>query len=171
MHKDMTRIILESNTFDFHGEFCIQKKGTTMGSHFTPNYAGIFMYYFETTHLPPCQPLIWKRYIDDIVAVFPFDTDLELFCAWLNNLDGSIKFTIESSDNGIPFLDRFVTIQDNRILTCPFTKKTDTKQYINRWSCHPPHIIHSVPYSQALHIKRICSKEEDFILELLAPRI
>jgi hypothetical protein len=37
---------------------------------------------------------------------------------------------------------------------------TDKHQYLSPQSCHPNHCTKSIPYSQALRIKRICSNEQ-----------
>ena len=59
-----------------------------------------------------------------------------------------------------------MSIENNFIITNVYTKPTDRKQYINPKSCHSPHIFKSIPYSQDLRLKRICSKEEGVIAEL-----
>jgi hypothetical protein len=41
-----------------------------------------------------------------------------------------------------------------------YNKPTDTHQYLSPQSCHPQHCTNSIPYSQALRIKRICSNEQ-----------
>ena len=140
-----------------------------MGSKMAPNLACIFMDWLEQTHLPnaPVKPLIWKRYIDDVFAVFICtDEELEKFTEWINSIHPTIKFTCDSNPSGIPFLDTFVTIRDNKLVTKPHTKPTDNKQYILPSSCHPKHIIRSIPYSQALRIKRICTDHQTLIEEL-----
>ena len=42
-----------------------------MGTRAAPNYAVIFMNDFEEQHVYsyPLQPLVWKRYIDDIFKI------------------------------------------------------------------------------------------------------
>jgi peptide-methionine (R)-S-oxide reductase len=140
-----------------------------MGSRFAPSFACIYMHWFEQTHLPnaPVQPLIWRRYIDDIFAVFVCsDKELEEFYIWLNSTHPSIKFTMDKGEQGIPFLDTFVTIEGRKLITRPYTKKTDRKQYIIPSSCHPPHLIRGIPFGQALRIKRICTHEKDAEREL-----
>jgi hypothetical protein len=72
MIRDLTRLVLTNNIIEFNGRLFIQLSGTSMGSKFAPSYACIYMNWFEKTHLPnaPIQPVIWRRYIDDIFAVF-----------------------------------------------------------------------------------------------------
>jgi hypothetical protein len=41
-----------------------------------------------------------------------------------------------------------------------YSKSTDKHQYLSPQSCHPKHCTKSIPYSQALRIKRICSNEQ-----------
>jgi hypothetical protein len=41
-----------------------------------------------------------------------------------------------------------------------YNKPTDKHQYLSPQSCHPKHCTKSIPYSQALRIKRICSNEQ-----------
>jgi peptide-methionine (R)-S-oxide reductase len=169
MLKDFTQLILESNIFEFNGKLYIQISGTSMGSKIGPQFANIFMHWLETKHLPnaPVKPLLWKRYIDDVFSVFQCsDSDLQDFTKWLNDLHPTIKFTVESSTHGVPFLDTFVSIRGDRLITKPHTKPTDTKQYLLPSSCHPPHILNSIPYSQALRIKRICTDQDTLTEEI-----
>ncbi|MCP3932107.1 MAG: hypothetical protein GY705_23795, partial [Bacteroidetes bacterium] len=115
MLSDLTTKVLESNVFTFDDEYYLQKFGTAMGSRMAPNFANIFMHIFESTHLKnaPIQPLIWKRYIDDILAIFTCSKqELNTFLNWLNNLHPTIKFTMETGENGLAFLDTFIKIQD-----------------------------------------------------------
>ena len=63
-------------------------------------------------------------------------------------------------------MDTFVTGKNDKITLKPHTKPTDGKQYINPHSCHCPHLIRSLPYSQALRIERICTNTNDMHREL-----
>ena len=42
------------------------------------------------------------------------------------------------------------------------TKPTDKHQYLYHTSCHPKDCKRSIPYSQALRLKRICSTPASF---------
>ena len=67
-----------------------------------PSYANLFMDRFERAFLAqePIQPLIWKRYIDDILCVSTSTrSELESF------LDRLTKATWSISDERIKFLD------------------------------------------------------------------
>ena len=92
-----------------------------------------------------------KVYIDNILAIFICtDEELSGFEKWINCLHPTIKFSMDSNPEEILFLDTFLTIEENKIRIRPYIKKTDTKQYIHLQSCHPQHLIKSIPYSQAL---------------------
>ena len=49
-----------------------------------------------------------------------------------------------------------------KLITDLYTKPTDTHNYLLYSSCHPQHIKKSLPYSQFLRVKRICTYEADF---------
>ena len=61
---------------------------------------------------------------------------------------------METDRNGLPFLDVHVIRKGDTIITDIYFKPTDTKQYLNFYSCHPRHTKINVPYNLA---RRICS--------------
>ena len=165
----LTKLVLHNNIIEFNGKLYLQLVGCAMGSKMSPNYANVFMNYFECKFLPlaPVQPFLWKRFIDDVFAIFTCSAaEIKSFIEWINTVHPTIKFTADINPKGLPFLDTFVKIENNVIITRPYTKPTDRKQYIHPSSCHPPHIFKSIPYSQALRLKRICTKKEDLKVEL-----
>ena len=115
----------------------------------------------------PFKLLIWKRYIDGVFTIFTCSEDeLNEFLTWINGVHPTIKFTLTTHKDGIPFLDTHVHIEDGEIIVRPYTKETDRKHYLLPSSCHPRHCIDSIPYSQALRVHRICTKEADFEAEM-----
>ena len=54
----------------------------------------------------------------------------------------------------------------SRKVTHSIDKPTDTHQYLSPNSCHPKHCTTSIPYSQALRLRRICLRREDFVKRL-----
>ena len=136
-----------------------------MGTRMAPSYANIFMAKLETELLQSVskRPMVWWRYIDDVFAIWPHDEEsLQVFLNELNLFHSTIKFTAEWSRESVTFLDTRVIREGNRLITDLYTKPTDTHQYLHRHSCHPPHCKTSIAYSQALRIRRICSKESDY---------
>ena len=89
-------------------------------------------------------------------------TDLEKFLNELNGKHPSIKFEYEISKEGISFLDTEIYIKNNKLRTKVFRKKADRQTFLKINSEHPKSLKNSVPYSQALRIKRICSTKKDF---------
>ena len=74
-----------------------------------------------------------------------------------------IKFTAEISEEKADFLDTTVHKSPNgKLWTDLFCKPTDMHSYLRYESAHPPHCKKSLPYSQFLRLRRICSREEDF---------
>ena len=61
-----------------------------MGTRMAPAYANIFMSKFEEHNIiphAPFKPILWKRYIDNILVIFTCKlADLQTFETWINNL-------------------------------------------------------------------------------------
>ena len=55
-----------------------------------------------------------------------------------------------------------VSLEDGLLHTDVYSKPTDTYQYLNYKSCHPPHVKRGILYGQALGFKRICDLDEMF---------
>ena len=161
--------ILTLNNFNFNGRHFLQIKGCAMGTVAAPSYATIYMGYFEEKFIYPIinsECLFYTRYIDDIFLIYTGgEAKLIEFLTNLNTLHDSIKFDYEKSKKSIAFLDTLVYIDNNRQLqTTLYTKPTDTHNYLHFQSAHPKHLKQSLPYSQALRIRRICSQNSDLII-------
>ena len=161
-------LVLSKNNFNFNNEHYLQVGGTAMGTKLAPSYANIFMDYFERTfvYTYEVQPLLWKRYIDDIFVLWTAGAQtLTSFVEYLDNCLPSMKFEANISDSTINFLDVRATIKENTITTSLYTKETDTLSYLDYSSCHPKSCKNGIPYSQFLRLRRICSEDEDFVLQ------
>ena len=159
--KQMMEFILKCNYFDFNGEHFLQTMGTAMGTAFAPNYANIYMGYFEQKALSKApnnlQPLIWKRFIDDIFFIWTHGgTALQEFYDYLNTIHPTIKFEISHSNQEINFLDTTIFFKhDTKLESTLFVKSTDTCSLLHATSFHPDSCKSSVIYSQALRYCRI----------------
>ena len=162
---ELAKLALKNNYFEHHDEYFHHEQGTVIGAKFAPPYAVIFMGDFEDRALQnyELKPKIWWRYIDDIFMIWEHGEEaLMEFFNYLNQIFPSIKFEINYSKTEINFLDVLVTRVGDSLKTYLYTKETDTHQFLEYSSCHPFHVKKSIPYSQTLRLRRICSDDFDF---------
>ena len=156
-------LILTLNNFVFNGIIYLQKKGCGMGKICTLAYANIFMGKFEKLHIYPYLrnfSTFYCRFIGDIFLLLNgTESELIKFTDNLNQKHPSIKFEFTYSRISITFLDTKVCENENtRTLCTTINKKpSDRCNFLHHKSVHPKVMKDSIPYSQALHIKRICS--------------
>ena len=112
--------------------------------------------------------LLWKRYIDDVFALFQGGEDqLQELVNWLNSLmPGVVKFTYSFSETKVDFLDLEISKQNGKLQTNLYIKPTNLQLYLDYFSNHPEHCKVGLVYSQALRIIERCSKEDDRDLHL-----
>jgi hypothetical protein len=157
--------VLKKNNFTFNGNHYLQISGTAIGTMVAPSFGNRFLNEFEILHVYTYkkQPLVWLRYIDDVFMIWTHKIeDLNEFVEHLNTRLPTIKFTMESSDQGIPFLDTMVRKEGTMICTDLYSKPTDSFDYLLYNSSHPQNCKDSIPYSQFLRVRRICSKIDDY---------
>ena len=162
----LMQLVLLCNNFIFDNENYIQVKGTAMGTGAAPNYANLFMGDFEERFIYNTE---WNtylqyfgHYIDDIFMIWNgSEASLLEFVAYLNSVHETIKFTFKYSASQLEFLDVLV-IKDSKgyLSTDVYQKDTDTHSYLHCHSAHPKHCKKSIPYSQFLRLKRICSEKD-----------
>ena len=159
-------LVLTLNTFSLNGNFYRQTGGVAMGSRLGPNYACLFMGHIEEQifdQYTGTKPALYKRYIDDIAgATSGTREEIEDFATYANGFHPSLNFTWVISDAQLPFLDLCLKPTSDRLLTSIHYKETDTHSYLNYTSSHPARCKNSIPYSQFLRLRRICSEENDF---------
>ena len=84
----------------------------------------------------------------------------------MNNLHKEhnfIKFEYKISQTRIKFLDKKVSIQNNKLVTTICRNTTNRQKFCHVDSDHPKSLKHSIPYSQTLKIKQICTTPNDFV--------
>ena len=167
----LLEMVLKMNNFQFNDKNYLQINGTAMGTRVAPTYANLYMSEFEDRHVYTYhkQPLFWLRYIDDVFMPWQHGLEeLNKFVTHLNSVSEHIKFTIEWSRQMVPFLDTKVLYDKTQgFYTDLYTKPTDTHSYLRYSSCHPPHIMSGLPYSQFLRLRRICQHTSDFYVHAL----
>ena len=171
---ELLKLVLNCNNFEFNGKHYKQIKGTAMGTKVAPTFANIFMGKFEIdfvyTHRLYSKVMAWFRFIDDIFFIFTGTLDeLKQFFHDMNNTKHrTIQFTMEYSNDKINFLDTTIQISNGSLVSTLYTKPTDSHSYLLYESCHPKHIVASIPYSQFLRIRRICTHWTDFLSNAMA---
>ena len=147
--RQLFDIVLRCNVFSFNGQIYQQIQGTAMGTKMAPSYANLFMDRFERAFLAqePILPLVWKRYIDDILCIWTGTrSELDGFLDRLNKAHRTLRFTWSISNERIEFLDlnifkggKFNTTNHLDIST--HFKTTNTFQYLHFSSSHPRSIL------------------------------
>ena len=159
----LAEFVLTCNAFSFEDEFYLQTKGTAMGTRMAPSYANLFMGLLEKKflHTQNLKPILWYRFIDDIIMIWPHgQATLTSFLNDLNNF-GPLNFTHTISKSQITFLDVDLLISDGTIKTAIHIKPTNKEQYLHFESCHPFHTKRSIPYSMSIRGHRLVNNKEN----------
>ena len=164
---EIVNFVLSNNFFSFEGKSYHQIYGTAMGTPMAPTVANLFMGWLEKKLLDNSPVTIemkhWKRFIDDICILWlnPI-SELSRFETYINQIHPTIKFTVNSSPISLPFLDILIKLEHGIITTDLYTKATDAHSYLQYDSCHPSHCKNSIPFSQFMRLRRICSSDTKF---------
>ena len=164
---ELAKLALKNNFFEHNLRIFKQEQGTAIGAKFAPSYAIVVLDDFEKDAIDGfhLKPWVWWRYIDDVFFIWDHDEEsLKEFLAYLNTLHPNIKFDspAQYSSDTLNFLDVTVSRVGDRLKTDLYSKATDTHQFLEFSSCHPFHTKRSIPYSQTLRLRRICSEDRDF---------
>ena len=144
--REMLRLILKENSFQFNGKDYLQTHGTAMDTKTAVSFANIFMAHIETAILSKSvfKPTVWKRYINNVFFQWDISKpDIETFIEEANLHHPTIKFTAEISDTEIVFLDTIIykgtRFHEKSILDVKTRfRKIETFQYTHYTYCHPP---------------------------------
>ena len=169
--REMLSLILQENSFQFNGKDYLQTHGTAMGTKMAVAFANIFvMAKIEKEMLRQSytKPIVWKRYIDDVISMCNTSRDrIGDFLLKENSLHPTIKFTAEISETETTFLDtkvyKGVRFNKESILDVrTHFKTTETFQYTNFYSCHPPGVTKGFIKGEALRLLRTNSSRISF---------
>ena len=95
--RKMLSLILQENSFRFNGKDYLQTHGTAMGTKMAVAFANIFMAKIEREILRQSEtkPILWKRFIDDIISMWDTNRDkIEEFILKANSFHPTIKLLI-----------------------------------------------------------------------------
>ena len=148
----LAELVLTLNCLSFAGSYCKQINGVAMGTKMGPSYANLFVGYIEHKFFNQYngpKPELYRRYIDDCVG------------ATSSTREELNQFITAS----LAFLDIKLSIEGNGLCTSVHYKLTDSHSYLLYSSSHPSHVKNSIPYSQLLRLRRLCSKDSEFSLK------
>ena len=159
--------VLDNNTGYFDGKFYKQANGTATGIKPAPPYANLVMGYLEIELFYKLElnlgqkvaKYFWhqyRRFLDD--GQIMWDTRLGDFLEvfnLLNSMHPSIKFTSESSDKELVFLDIRILKTKVGFETVIYTKETDTDSTLNFNSLHPRHTREDTAFNLARRVRTL----------------
>ena len=122
-----------SNSYFVFGENLFRQiDGLAMGNPLAPVLANIFLCNLESKFAVDCprtiEPKFYRRYLDDIFAVFNSKSEALEFFNYLNDLHPNIKFTMEEEkENKLNFLDVTIAKTPQSTTHSVYRKPTTTK--------------------------------------------
>ena len=110
----LIRLAINSDIICADGDYFTQINGLAMGNSLSPVLAIIYMYFVELRIFALLEDkiLFWKRYVDDIFVIST--VPLEEILPVINQINSSIKFTVELPVNNTMPLFRHVSVLSER---------------------------------------------------------
>ena len=126
---NLLNLACKNMIFQFNDTLYMQKDGVAMGSNLGPTLAAFAMDLVETKL--PFRPIYFRRYVDDIFAIFNSESDASSYLTLLNSCHSNLQFTMEkqNSEGSLRYLDVDVSIHHNTIKTVWTLKSTNTGRY------------------------------------------
>ena len=153
------RLCLECNNSVFNNKFYLQTDGTTQGPNMSCSYSDIAMAVYDEKAMDhPFKPLIWKRFRDDVIALWIHSNeDANHYLDYLKTIDasGKIRFTMETAtENELEFLALRLKLKGcNKITVDVYSKSTNSFTYIDPKTCYPSRNMNKIPESIALRLR------------------
>ena len=87
--------------------------------------------------------------------------ELESYIEFVQGFHPALEYTFNITDHSLPFLDIAIQIECDYFKTSIHYKPTDTHSYLLFHSNHSPACKRSIPFSQFLRLRRLCSDDDD----------
>ena len=144
---DLLYWVLTNNYCEFNERIYLQIKGTAMGTPVATSYANIFLYGIECQAIQKHKPVYYKRYIDDIFAIYNSPIKAKCFVHSFNTTIPSIKldeFTISRKGIMLDLVIELIQCENTPHDTIKhrlFQKPANIYQYIPPQSNHIPSVF------------------------------
>jgi hypothetical protein len=112
--KRLLQRLISDCLFSVNGRLLKQKDGCSMGSPLSVDISGVFMTKMEKEIVYPEDPILFKRYVDDVYRRKK-KQDEDTLLPKLNSYHPKIKFTVEKNLN--KFLDSKLELVDGKYKT------------------------------------------------------
>ncbi|CAJ0929289.1 unnamed protein product, partial [Ranitomeya imitator] len=168
---DLLTFVLHHNFFLFDRTYYLQRSGVAMGAKCAPAYANTFLGWWEEKFVYPLPSFAahvhaWLRFIDDIFILWKGTREeCEEFFNNLNSNPFNIFLTYSLSASETTFLDLKIFPHESCMATNLFRKPTATNALLDFSSFHPWHTKVGVPTGQFLHVRRNCTRDDDFSIQ------
>jgi len=169
---ELVESVLTTNIVNFKGDLFLQTLGGAMGSSCFPSIAIIFLYMIERSLVRSVlgsSCLVFKRYLDDMFAVFTSKTAALSFFTRYNSLVQGIEITWSNEvDGGVVFLD-LLFFKGPRFLICNsldsklYQKPNNAFLYLHFKSFHSESARTSWVVDRLKTMVRYCSSLDDYL--------
>ena len=167
----LSYLVLKCDTLSFDSRFFIRLRE----QQWVHLWLSTFMTKFETEMLRDFEaangirPALWLRYIDDIFFIWTEDdSSPKKFIEFVRTYSKSeqmksdITFKIVENKSGVVFLDTRVKLSGNKLSTTLYSKPTSAHLYLRKNSYNHFSLVKSIPKSQFIRIRRICTSLNDY---------
>jgi hypothetical protein len=168
---DLLHWVLTNNYCIFQTKTYLQLKGTAMGTPTATSYANLFLYGVERALVSRHKPSYYRRYIDDIFAIFDTADSADSFKSDFNSAYPTIQLDDTTTQRSGIMLDLNITLKPStsdfygpcdRASTCLYQKPMNIYQYIPTLSEHAPHVFNSFVLQEICRIRLSCTSDQDF---------
>jgi hypothetical protein len=173
----LAEFVLSNNIFEYDNQLYIQIFGTAMGTNFAVVYANIYLDVLETeiwrkftrqlNYNSSRYPLLIRRYIDDLFAIFLSLQDATLYVKLYNEARESIKLIpIYGDDVTVLDLQIYKGVRhntENKLDIKLYQKEMNKYLYIPPDSFHRPSTLRSFISNEIKRYRKCCVHDEDFL--------
>ena len=167
---ELSEFILNNNYIEFGDHTYKQIRGTAMGTPLAVVFANLFLQHLEHIVLSKLKhefPVLYKRYIDDLFALFKCKADALTYINIFNSIVDTIKITYTLDTLSGIFLDLIVLrgprYDTHNLLDVQLYQKPQNKfQYLLPTSFHSDKIFPAWISSELNRIRLNCSIDSDY---------
>lgn len=158
----LVELCVNFGNFEFQGDEYVQINGLAMGSPLSAVLANLYMELLEKDHYLGIlgETANVYRYVDDILAFIPKESDVNDILRRLNEVEPAIQLTVEEERDGtLPFLDVIIRRSSHDLKYSVYRKPTNKDDFVHYFSAHGHKTKTGIVIGFYLRAYRICSPE------------